>query len=83
MLVRRPHDRHSTSNSVPWISMTLAGSLPARWCSPSMFCVTIARSRPDRSSVDQREVSGVGPRVPCGVVEPVAPGQLAHAGSAR
>ena len=46
---RSPQLRHITSSDVPWISTMRAGSLPAFWCSPSMFCVTSRSSRPLRS----------------------------------
>jgi hypothetical protein len=40
---------HTTFRIVPWISTTLAGSVPAFWWSSSMFCVTRVCSFPRRS----------------------------------
>ena len=37
---RQPHCRHFASCTVPWISMTISGDVPAAWCRPSTFCVT-------------------------------------------
>ena len=47
---RHVHDRHFTSCTFPWISMTRSGLVPAAWWSPSTFCVTSVCSAALRSS---------------------------------
>ena len=60
--------------SVPWISTTEAGSLPAAWWRPSMFWVTSVSSRPWRSSSTRARWPGLGSG---------RPGRRVAAGSAR
>ena len=60
MGARSPHERHSTWRMVPWISTTLAGSVPACWCNSSMFWVTSVCSLPWRSKATRARCPALG-----------------------
>ena len=75
---RSPHSQQRVQRIVPCTSITLAGSLPACWCSPSMFWVTTATSLPWRSSSTSAAVPGVRLGRPGRRAQPVLPRGAAH-----
>ena len=77
---RHPHERHIDPAQVPCTSMTCSGELPARWCSPSMFCVISACSLPRRSRSTSARCPALGSRGPRRVREPALPREPAHLG---
>ena len=77
---RQPQSRHFASCVVPWISTTISGDEPARWCRPSTFWVTSGVQRGAGLEVGERAVTGVRLGVPHGPLDPVAPRLLPELG---
>ena len=61
---RQPHAMHLASRTLPWISTSDSGSLPAAWCRPSMFWVTRVCTFATALELGDGAVPGVRLRVP-------------------
>lgn len=78
---RTPHTVHTTSRAVPCSSSTFRSGSPARWCSPSTFCVSTRTGVPDRSSSATARCAAFGSARSAGLVRRICQDRLRTSGS--
>ena len=78
---RSPHDTHTTLNMDPCTSITRSTGVPAFWCSPSMFCVTIWVSMREPASSASAACAAFGSAVHAGLLRRACHDRRRTAGS--